>query len=80
MKYVKQCNEKRMRMMGTAVASLMNTNAQNTQTVHMTTLPMIRTARGSNIMTVDTPRDNTMALTGPTVSESQGSDYQAWTN
>ena len=81
MKYIKKRNEKRMRAMGSAVASLMTSNAApNTQTVHMTSLPMIRTARGPTIRTMETSRDNTMAITGPAVNESTGPNFEAWTN
>ena len=81
MKYIKKRNDKRMRAMGTAVASLMTSNtAPSTQTVHITSLPVIRTARGPPIRSMETSRDNTMAITGPTLNDSHGPNFEAWTN
>ena len=58
--------------MGTAVASLVTSSAAPAPTVHMTSIPMLRNARGPAI-------DNTRAITGPSVSGSQGSNFEAWT-
>ena len=71
-----------MKAMGTTVANLMTSTAPNTQTVHMTSLPMIRTARGPTIRTMETSRDNTMAITGtvPAINDSPGPNFEAWTN
>ena len=79
LKYIKKRNDKRMRAMGTAVASLVTSSTAPNPTVHMTSIPMLRTARGPNVRTMETAIDNTRAITGPAVTGSQGSNFEAWT-
>ena len=74
MKYWKKRSERRNRLIGTQVASIMSSNPPTA--VHMTGLPMIPTARGPSVT-----REN-LAITGPNITpninEQQRPDYQAW--
>ena len=80
MKYCKKQNERRLRMMGNTVANMMSAVPPSTQSIHMTSLPILRTARGPTIQSKETT-PGTLAIQGPisTVSESSpGVNFEAW--
>ena len=81
MKYFKKRNEKRLRVMGNTVANMMTSVQPSTQSVHMTSLPILRTARGSAIKGMETAPPGTMAIQGPVSAISEttpGVNFEAW--
>ena len=79
MKYFKKRNEKRLRVMGNTVANMMTSVQPSTQSVHMTSLPILRTARSSAIKGMETAPP--MAIQGPisAISETTpGVNFEAW--
>ena len=81
MKYCKKRNERRLRVMGNTVANMMSSVQPSTQSIHMTSLPILRTARGPTIQGKETTPPGTLAIQGPisTISESTpGVNFEAW--
>ena len=79
MKYCKKRNERRLKMMGNTVATMMSAAPPGAQNIHMTSLPVLRTARGPTIQSKETTT-GTLAIQGPiSVSESSpGVNFEAW--
>ena len=64
--------------MGNTVANMMSAVPPSTQSIHMTSLPVLRTARGPTIQSKETT-PGTLAIQGPIISESSpGVNFEAW--
>ena len=67
--------------MGNTVANMMFSVQPSTQSIHMTSLPILRTARGPTIQGKETTPPGTLAIQGPIsiISESTpGVNFEAW--
>ena len=81
MKCWKKRNERRMQAMGNTVANMMASTQPPSHSVQMTTLPVLRSARGPTIRELEPTTTITRAIQGPNVTAGHltpSLNYEPW--